>query len=333
MGRGGACGGALRAGNRARQAGRDERLAGRLAGRRWNSCRCRWTIPGSATTDRSSCATRGARSPQSVSCFDGWNEQFVPYESRCPRRGAGRLCLGRALLSGAVRARGGAFNTDGEGSLLTTEQCLLHNRNLGMAAARLRGSPARVARYREGDLAALRAGRGLRSAIDRRSRRRRRAVHRARSGARPDGAARQPQPWPAAGEPGRSERGDGCRRSQATRGRAGRAAIRQGRRRRAGPGDTRRHQVDAGSVRRTSSSSTAACCVPRLEVEGEDAAHRAHRRAVAGARGRRPAGRDVRFRRRWTGLHHAAGALGEAGPVSRVGRSAESTERGAGRGT
>jgi agmatine deiminase len=28
---------------------------------------------------------------------------------------------------------GGAFNTDGEGTLLTTEQCLLHNRNLGLS--------------------------------------------------------------------------------------------------------------------------------------------------------------------------------------------------------
>ena len=28
---------------------------------------------------------------------------------------------------------GGAFNTDGEGTLVTTEQCLLHNRNLGMS--------------------------------------------------------------------------------------------------------------------------------------------------------------------------------------------------------
>ena len=42
---------------------------------------------------------------------------------------------------------GGAFNTDGEGTLLTTEQCLLHNRNLGIVARDNERAP-RVARHR-----------------------------------------------------------------------------------------------------------------------------------------------------------------------------------------
>jgi agmatine deiminase len=64
--------------------------------------------------------------------FDGWNHQF-PFatDALVPER-----------IAAAWRARfyrapfvleGGAFNTDGEGTLLTTEQCLLHNRNLGMS--------------------------------------------------------------------------------------------------------------------------------------------------------------------------------------------------------
>jgi len=65
--------------------------------------------------------------------FDGWNRQYEPFD-------ADALVPGRIAETWAVRfyqapfvLEGGAFNTDGEGTLLTTEQCLLHNRNLGMA--------------------------------------------------------------------------------------------------------------------------------------------------------------------------------------------------------
>ena len=63
--------------------------------------------------------------------FDGWNEQFTPYDkdAAVPARTAeawgARLCRRRS------RSRR-AFNTDGEDTLRTTEQCLLHNRNLGL---------------------------------------------------------------------------------------------------------------------------------------------------------------------------------------------------------
>jgi len=65
--------------------------------------------------------------------FDGWNEQFVPYDSDAlvPERIA--AAWGTRLYRAPFVLEGGAFNTDGEGTLLTTEQCLLHNRNLGMA--------------------------------------------------------------------------------------------------------------------------------------------------------------------------------------------------------
>ena len=65
--------------------------------------------------------------------FDGWNKQFIPYD---------KDALVPARIAQHWRARfyqapfvleGGAFNTDGQGTLLTTEQCLLHNRNLGMS--------------------------------------------------------------------------------------------------------------------------------------------------------------------------------------------------------
>ena len=67
--------------------------------------------------------------------FDGWNEQFTPYDNdaRVPAR------IARAwdvrLYPAPFVLEGGAFNTDGEGTLLTTEQCLLHNRNLGLSRA------------------------------------------------------------------------------------------------------------------------------------------------------------------------------------------------------
>ena len=65
--------------------------------------------------------------------FDGWNEQFAPYDEDAlvPERVAEALAA--RFYQAPFVLEGGAFNTDGEGTLLTTEQCLLHNRNLGMS--------------------------------------------------------------------------------------------------------------------------------------------------------------------------------------------------------
>jgi agmatine deiminase len=67
--------------------------------------------------------------------FDGWNEQFTPFDrdAAVPRRIA--EAWGVRLYEAPFVLEGGAFNTDGEGTLLTTEQCLLHNRNLGLSRA------------------------------------------------------------------------------------------------------------------------------------------------------------------------------------------------------
>jgi agmatine deiminase len=65
--------------------------------------------------------------------FDGWNQQFLPYDADAlvPERVAEAWSV--RLYHAPFVLEGGAFNTDGEGTVLTTEQCLLHNRNLGMA--------------------------------------------------------------------------------------------------------------------------------------------------------------------------------------------------------
>jgi agmatine deiminase len=67
--------------------------------------------------------------------FDGWNEQYAPYDKDADVP----ACIAKAWGVKVYRApfvlEGGAFNTDGEGTLLVTEQCLLHNRNLGLSGA------------------------------------------------------------------------------------------------------------------------------------------------------------------------------------------------------
>jgi len=67
--------------------------------------------------------------------FDGWNKHFAPYDkdAEVPARIA--EAWGTGLYRAPFVLEGGAFNTDGEGTLLTTEQCLLHNRNLGLSRA------------------------------------------------------------------------------------------------------------------------------------------------------------------------------------------------------
>jgi agmatine deiminase len=65
--------------------------------------------------------------------FDGWGEHFAPCDkdAEVPARLA--EAWGVRRYEAPCVLEGGAFNTDGEGTLLTTEQCLLHNRNLGLS--------------------------------------------------------------------------------------------------------------------------------------------------------------------------------------------------------
>ena len=64
--------------------------------------------------------------------FNSWGEKYLPYDqdARLPEVLAATSGFGG---TGPVRAGGGSFFVDGEGTLLTTEQCLLHpNRNPSM---------------------------------------------------------------------------------------------------------------------------------------------------------------------------------------------------------
>lgn len=65
--------------------------------------------------------------------FNAWGEKFPPWDrdAEVPVRVA--EAWGCRLYEASFVLEGGAFNTDGEGTILTTEQCLLHNRNLGMS--------------------------------------------------------------------------------------------------------------------------------------------------------------------------------------------------------
>jgi agmatine deiminase len=65
--------------------------------------------------------------------FNGWGEKFTPYDGD---EDAGRWFvehLGDPLVEAPFVLEGGSIAVDGEGTLLTTEECLLHpNRNPGL---------------------------------------------------------------------------------------------------------------------------------------------------------------------------------------------------------
>jgi agmatine deiminase len=66
--------------------------------------------------------------------FNSWGEKFLPYDKDAdvPRRVAEHLRMRR--YEAPMVLEGGSFFVDGDGTLLTTEQCLLHpNRNPGMS--------------------------------------------------------------------------------------------------------------------------------------------------------------------------------------------------------
>lgn len=65
--------------------------------------------------------------------FNAWGEKYLPYDrdALVPERVAEHLGIRR--YQAPMILEGGSFFVDGEGTLLTTEQCLLHpNRNPGM---------------------------------------------------------------------------------------------------------------------------------------------------------------------------------------------------------
>jgi agmatine deiminase len=67
--------------------------------------------------------------------FDGWGGEFEPFakDADVPRLIADAWGVRRYAAPFVLE--GGAFNTDGEGTLLTTEQCLLYGRNFGLSRA------------------------------------------------------------------------------------------------------------------------------------------------------------------------------------------------------
>jgi agmatine deiminase len=95
-----------------------------------------WPIDDSWTRDMGAViVTDGTRRAAVDFVFNAWGEKFVPYDedARFGRRMCDALGIERLDASPFV-LEGGAIAVDGEGALLTTEQCLLNpNRNAAMS--------------------------------------------------------------------------------------------------------------------------------------------------------------------------------------------------------
>jgi agmatine deiminase len=65
--------------------------------------------------------------------FDGWGEHFTPFDTDAEVPARLAEAWGVRCYEAPFVLEGGAFNTDGQGTLLTTEQCLLYHRNLGLS--------------------------------------------------------------------------------------------------------------------------------------------------------------------------------------------------------
>ncbi len=66
--------------------------------------------------------------------FNSWGERFTPFDKDAAIAGALLDALGIPALSSPMVLEGGSITVDGEGTLITTEQCLLNpNRNPGMS--------------------------------------------------------------------------------------------------------------------------------------------------------------------------------------------------------
>ena len=77
--------------------------------------------------------------------FNAWGEKYHPYEG-CQRTAADIAAMADVpLVTSEMVLEGGSFYVDGQGTLLTTESCLLHpNRNPGMNRADIEGELRRM---------------------------------------------------------------------------------------------------------------------------------------------------------------------------------------------
>ena len=120
---------------------RDRRLRAGHAGRRPRRRRPRRAPPCAATStsSRSRSTTRGRATPARSSSrgdgrragvhfgFNAWGEKFRPYDDDARvRRARARAPGGGAHRRARPVLEGGSIAVDGEGTLITTEQCLLH---------------------------------------------------------------------------------------------------------------------------------------------------------------------------------------------------------------
>jgi agmatine deiminase len=70
--------------------------------------------------------------------FNGWGERYTPYDRDAKVPEAVATHLGVQRYVAPLVLEGGAFLVDGQGTLITTEQCLLHpNRNPTMSRAQI----------------------------------------------------------------------------------------------------------------------------------------------------------------------------------------------------
>ncbi|UWQ75767.1 agmatine/peptidylarginine deiminase [Leisingera sp. M658] len=70
--------------------------------------------------------------------FNGWGRKFPPYKHDTLAKGRFAAQLGLPMYTSDLVLEGGAVAVDGQGTLLTTEECLLHkNRNPGWSKAQV----------------------------------------------------------------------------------------------------------------------------------------------------------------------------------------------------
>lgn len=70
--------------------------------------------------------------------FNGWGEKFPPYKDDQMAKGRFAAHLGMPMYQSDLVLEGGAVALDGQGTILTTEECLLHpNRNPNWSKARV----------------------------------------------------------------------------------------------------------------------------------------------------------------------------------------------------